>query len=212
MALRRLAICSTLVALAVGTSARACSVVKDYRVPTTLDLVDRADTILLARVAEGEPVAEAPGLLGARLIPFALLKGGSLPAELPHEEAYLANDELKAMPSDPRNLVDANPDAFSGACNRVVFDRDMILLLFLERRNGALRVMAPPFSRSLEDVPSPDALWVKAVKLYIEIGKRPQAERRKEMASRRSALALDIDDADARLLVLELDRALHEAR
>ena len=212
MRLARFALCLAPIALAAAAPSHACSVASGYRIPSTLELVDRADTILLARVEEGAAYPDVPGILRARLVPTQLLKGDTLPAELDYDNALLSGEQLGTTPSDPRNLVDAHPDAFAGSCNRSVFDRGMILLIFLDREDGALRVMAPPFSRTLEDVPSPDALWVKAVKLYIEIAAHPRRERRKAMESRMIHLSLLIDDPDALLLAHELHRALRGDR
>lgn len=189
----------------------ACSVATGYRIPTTLQLVDQADAIVLARVMEEGP-SEAPGFAKARLVPIATLKGSALPREIRFDQAVISNAQLKATASDPRNLVDANPDAFAGGCNRYVFDEGMVLVAFLRRQGDHLVPDMSPFSRSLEDIPSEDALWVKAVKTYVRIAAFPKQKRREEMAYRRDMLASEIEDADSRLLALELNRALHEGR
>lgn len=198
-------------ALATVTPAQACSVVSGYRVPTTLELIDQAEAIVLARVVDGGSTTEV-GFKDARLVPFALLKGATMPPEIHFEGAVLSNEQLKAVASDPRNLVDANPDAFRGGCQRYIFDEGMIIVAFLQRYGGKLVPDGSPFSRSLEDVPSPEALWVKAVELYVQISTRPKSERRKEMLRLRDQLGLEIGDADSRLLALELDRALRDER
>jgi len=118
---------------------------------------------------------------------------------------------MRATPSDPRNLVDANPDVFRGSCNRVVFKPGMIVVAFLKKDGSALLPFTPPFSRALEDVPSKNALWVKAVRMYAAIAAKPKASRRSEMQRERDRLKYSIEDPDARLLALELDRALHDA-
>ncbi len=187
--------------------ARACSVAKGYRVPSTLELADRSDTIVLARVV-GERVHSLGEYRKVQLVPFELLKGAALPPKFDLEDAAISGGDLRTVPSDPRELVNAHPDVFSGSCNRTVFNEGMTLVVFLRRVEGKLVVYAPPFSRTLEDVPSSNALWVKAVRLYIEIAASPVDQRFAGMQRRRDLFKGDIGDADASFLALELDRAL----
>jgi hypothetical protein len=87
----------------------------------------------------------------------------------------------------------------------------MIIVAFLKRDGADLVPHAPPFSRALEDVPNPDALWVKAVRMYVTIAAKPKAKRRTEMRLERDRLKYELNDPDARLLALELDRALRSS-
>lgn len=206
--------------LAAAAPTQACSLASGYRVPTNLELVDRADAIVLARVEDGGPWVmpnytpdpSDPPLIKARLVPVAVLKGKALPGEIRFDDAILANAKIKATASDPRNLVDANPDAFFGGCNRYFFDKGMMLVVFLRREGNQMVADGAPFARTLEDVPSADALWVKTVKVYVKIAAFPRQARRKEMTHQRDMLASEIEDADSRLLALELTRALGEKR
>ncbi|RYD58900.1 MAG: hypothetical protein EOP60_02545 [Sphingomonadales bacterium] len=182
-----------------------------YRVPTNLELVERADAIVLARVDDAGPSGMAE-IRKARLVPVASLKGSGLPLTIRFDDAVLSNEQMEARASDPRNLVDTNPDAFGGSCNRYLFDKGMLLVVFLLRDGTEMVADRSPFARTLEDVPSADALWVKAVKTYVEIGGLSKQKRRKEIARRRDMLSYELDDADSRLLALELARALREAR
>lgn len=207
-----------LIVLTICSSAQACSVPASYRVPTTLQLVEQADAVVLARVVDGGPVTFEParkmGLRSARLVPFAAIKGNYVGRGIVFDGAVLEKLDLKgvrATPSDPRNLVDANPEAFAGGCNRAIFRPRMIVVAFLKRRGNDFVPFAPPFSRALEDVPSENALWVKAVRMYADIAKRPKSSRRREMQLESERLRFQLDDPDARLLALELDRALHVA-
>lgn len=199
---------------AICSDAQACSVRAPYRTPTTLQLVEQADTIVLARVVDGGPYpyedfARMGGRL-ASLVPFATLKGGYSEQPVIFNEATLElpGAGLRAVPSDPRNLVDANPDAFSGSCNRTVFRENMIVVAFLRRDGSRFVPFAPPFSRALEDVPTATALWVKAVRIYAAVAAKPKSSRQAEMRRQRDSLQLNINDPDDRLLALELDRAL----
>jgi hypothetical protein len=205
-----------LIMLAICADANACSVSGSYRVPTTLQLVEQADAIVLARVVDGGPNAYEPaarmGVRNARLVPFAAIKGEYAGRRISFDNAALElqSADLRATPSDPRNLVDANPDAFSGSCNRFVFEPGMIVVAFLKKEGKNFVPFAPPFSRALEDVPDQNALWVKAVRMYAAIAEKPKASRRNEMQRQRDILRYELDDPDARLLGLELDRALRD--
>ena len=86
----------------------------------------------------------------------------------------------------------------------------MLVVAFLKKKDNTYVVNAPPFSRALEDVPSSDALWVKAIKIYVKIAALPGVKRRKAMEAERARLAARKNDPDAPLLARELDRALHE--
>ncbi len=207
-----------LIILTICSDAQACSVPASYRVPTTLQLVEQADAIVLARVVDGGPSTFEPlAHIGARLprlVPFEAIKGHYSGQRIVFEDAVLAmpksTHDIRSTPSDPRNLVDANPDAFSGSCNRFVFKPGMIIVAFLKRDGKDFMPFAPPFSRALEDVPDRDAVWVKAVRMYAAIARKPKSLRRAEMRRQRNVLAEEIDDPDARLLALELDRALRD--
>ena len=87
----------------------------------------------------------------------------------------------------------------------------MIVVLFLRRSGEQLTPLAPPFSRGLEDVPTADALWVKAVRMYVAIAAKPKPARLAEMRRKRDDVQAEVDDPDARLLALELDRALRNS-
>ncbi|MCC4255940.1 MULTISPECIES: hypothetical protein [Sphingobium] len=193
----------------IPSSAQACSVVRGYRVPTTLQLVEGSDAIVLAKVRAGA-VNSQFGFRQASLTPIALLKGDQLPQQISYEYGAISSRRWKAVASNPRNLQEPNPDVFSGGCNRQVFDKGMLVVTFLKKEGNTYVVNAPPFSRALEDVPSSDALWVKAIKIYVKIAALPGVKRRKAMEAERARLAARKNDPDAPLLARELDRALHE--
>ena len=211
--------CSLLLTIpAICSNAKACSVQASYRVPTTLELVEQADAIVLARVVDNGPHSDNSfarmGGHSARLIPFRTLKGDRPIREIVFPDAVLdlPSVKLRATPSDPRNLVDANPDTFSGGCNRYAFKKGMIVVAFLKRDGKGFVPFTPAFSRSLEDVPTSNALWVKAVQLYVAIAAKPKSMRRQEMRRQRVRLNYQFNDPDSRLLALELDRALQNPK
>lgn len=198
--------------LAAAGPAAACSVVSSYRVPTALELAERADLILLGR-AEGEAPPLGDDHMGEVVIrPIELLKGPSLPSEV-RIRGYLSDDPRLVAASNPRDLFNPNPGALIGGCTRYIFQRGMLLLVFLERNDeGRLQLAPHPFARSAEDVPSADAPWVKAIRLYVEIASLPAAERRAALIARRDALRAQAGDPDAALLAEDVDRQIRRRR
>ena len=192
--------------------AAGCSVVDTYRVPTNLELAERADTILLGTAeGEGEPNPD-PWEHEIIVRPTLLLKGAALPAEV-RIHGSLSDDPRLVVASDPRDLFNPNPGALIGGCTRYIFKRGMLLLLFLQRDDGGrLRLAGSPFARSAEDVPSADAPWVKAVRLYVEIAALPERERRAALTARRDALRAQTGDPDAALLAEDIDRQIRRRR
>src|SRR5437868_9616009 len=134
--------------------AAACSVVGSYRVPTNLELVARADTIVLATVERDDPTPangqDLPPSMRMGLIvrPTILLKGPALPGEL-RLRAYISDDPRNVVASDPRDLFNPNPGALIGGCTRYIFRQGMQLVLFLERDGqGQLQMAGYPFARA----------------------------------------------------------------
>ncbi len=158
--------------------AQACSVRSGYRVPTTTELVRRADIVLLATVVAGK--VDATEYRPVYLRPKRLLKGVVVPPLLKLDEAVISTPSVRTVPSDPLNVTDAHPDAFSGSCNRKVFDEGMMLVIFVKRQDGKFVIQAPPFARALEDVPSQKALWVTTVKREIQLAAQPSSRRYNE--------------------------------
>lgn len=197
--------------LASSQPAASCSVQRGYKPPDTLELVEAADVIVIAEVSPGGQYLDTK-YKRVSLRPLQVLKGEGPLQTVDLPDAVIADGDVGTAPSDPRNLVDAHPDAFTGSCHRSVFDEGMKLIVFLRREQGKLEVYAPPFSRALDDVSSEHALWAKAVKLYIEIAASPPADRARRMQELRETLAVDPDDADALLLSHEMGRALIQRR
>jgi hypothetical protein len=189
--------------------AAACSVISSYRVPTNLELAERADTILLGTVEREEGSERSIGEVIVR--PTLLLKGPVLPPVV-RLRGYIPDKAVPATRSDPAELFRVNPDALSGGCNRYVFALGMQLVLFLERDDtGRLRPSLPPFARAAEDVPGPDALWVRAVRLYVGIAALPPKRRRAALIARREALRA-AGDRNGALLAADIDRQLGTKR
>ena len=184
----------------------ACTVEDGYRVPTNLELVERADTILLGVVENGPD--EIEGLDDARLIirPTLLLKGDALPPEL-RLFGSIAPKRYSVL-SDPDELEQAHPLAYIGGCVPYMFVPGSTVLLFLPRHLGRLVPMFEPFARSAEDVPSPDSRWVRAVRLYVEVAALPEADRRPALLARQAELRPPTADPDAQAIADDIDRQL----
>ncbi len=134
-----------------------------------------------------------------------------MPAEV-RLGGYIAKSGELVTRSDPQELHRPNPDALRGGCNRYVFEPGMQLVLFLVRDEKVeLRPTLPPFARAAEDVPSAEALWVKAVRLYAEAAALPAKRRRTFLLARRDAL-LAAGDADSLLLAHDINRQLKKKR
>jgi hypothetical protein len=187
--------------------ASACSVRDSYRVPTNLELVERADTILLGVVEGGTTEAEEIDDWQVVVRPTLLLKGEALPAELRFHRMGLAPPRFHTL-SDPSELEQAHPLAYIGGCVRYMFVQGSTVLLFLERHEGEMVPLFEPFARSAEDVPSHDSRWVRTVRLYIEVAALPEAERAAALRARQAELRALSGDADAQAIADDIDRQL----
>ncbi len=186
--------------------ALACSLAPGYRVPTNLELVERADLILLGTVTEGDFEPDGTSQQMIAVEPVEALKGAmpSSPIALPAMIATDADIQL----SNPYELRDAHPQSLAGACVRYVFPRGSRVLFFLGRQDGAWHEAGGPFSRWAEDVLTDDAPWLQAVRFYIDVAKLPEEDRPAALAARRSELGALGDDPVAQLLAADIDRQL----
>lgn len=217
---RILAVLSLISATLLSAPAQGCSVGNDYRVPTNMELVERADTILIARVTGGIAVPDANGSEGdaesddpedwfITLDPLVTIKGAAADGPLALYGVALAPERF-ALPSNPYDLTSAHPLAYIGGCIRYLFQPGRTVLFILSREDGALVPFASPFSRWAEDVPDEDAPWARAVRLYAEIAALPEAERMAALRDRSAALraVAAVDDPDALLIARDVDRQL----
>ncbi|WP_446652997.1 hypothetical protein [Blastomonas sp.] len=190
------------------TVASACSVGPDYVTPTGLDLAREADAIVLVRV-EPQPPAHRDMRHMVVLTPLMAIKGTLPPGKL--ETAGMVGNIGKSRPklSDPNELAYAHPDAGSGACSRYHFVPGSMMLVFLRRTDTGYRLMRSPFARDAEDVPSPDARWVKAVSLYARISALPLADQEKALREQQVRLAT-MRDADSRAIAADIERVLSQ--
>lgn len=207
MAMRAFATFSlALAAIAASAPALACSVVSDYRVPTNLELVERADLILLGKIEGGTTKIGRMNDQAMTVRPIAALKG-NMPAGTIDIPGMIATGNF-AVPSNPRELEQAHPLSYIGGCTRYMFVDGSTVLFFLENRDGKLAPSGNPFSRWAEDVPSLDAPWAKAVRIYATVAALPGDQRQAALIAERDALLARKDDPDAQLIAADIDRQL----
>lgn len=204
--MRPLPLLAAVALLAAPLPALACSVAPGYQVPTNLELVERADLILLGTVTDGDFEPDGTPQQMIAVEPVEALKGPmpSNPIALP---AMIATDADLQL-SNPYELKDAHPQSLAGACVRYVFPRGSRVLFFLDRQDGAWHEAGGPFSRWAEDVLTDDAPWLQAVRFYIDVAKLPEEDRPAALAARRSELGALGDDPVAQLLAADIDRQL----
>ncbi|MXP30092.1 hypothetical protein GRI58_14885 [Porphyrobacter algicida] len=190
--------------------AQACSVVKDYRVPTNLELVGKTALILRARVV-GE--VKGDGMWDSKLVvePIAALKG-----TMPSGRVEIAGAVLVPQPdkrgfgvlSNPYELESAHPLSYIGGCIRYMFPRGTTALFFLDQRDGQWIPAGGPFSRWGEDVLSDDAPWMQMVRFYAKVLAAPQDQRKPMLEAERDRLRSQADDPVAALMANDIDRQL----
>ncbi|MDO9368047.1 MAG: hypothetical protein Q7T68_05705 [Sphingopyxis sp.] len=192
--------------LAAPLPAAACSAVPGYRVPTNMELVERAELILLGTVTDGD---FAPDSMPEQMIavePAEALKGTMPTGPIALPASIAAGGDL--LLSNPYELKEAHPQSFAGACTRYAFPRGSRVLFFLDRQDGAWREAGGPFSRWAEDVLTDDAPWLQAIRFYVDVAKLPEDERIAALTARRNELGALGNDPVAQLLALDIDRQL----
>lgn len=188
--------------------AQACTLSPGYSVPTTMELVTSADTIVLARVRDFQVSPYGQSYIPETVLDVENVVAGSDAPNQVRVRGGMPDEGELARHSDPDELAHVNPDAFFGACNRYIFDRGMLLLLFLDHGgDGSYRVINFPYARTLEDVPDANALWVRAVRFYASVAPLGRHQRRRAMERERDRLQATGDRLDA-ILARDIDRQL----
>lgn len=199
-----------------ASAAVACSLPPDYEGPrTNFELVQQADVIAIATLVKSLGNDQFDREIS--LEPTLLLKGHELPKNLTIL-GYLSDRTLnvegkkmrpQAKPSEPRDLWRPHPEVWMGGCSRYTFAKGARLLLFFKKNGPKLEWFDPPFTRSSEDVSGADALWVRAVRTYVRIGRLPVPQQngalKKEMNELRNATS---GDSDGSLLADDIERQL----
>lgn len=193
--------------------AAACSPAPGYRTPSNLELVEQAETIVLAQVVAGQLdfENEDPFESTVTIRPVAALKGPLPEGDIALKGMMLSRDAGPeyGMLSDPHEFVRAHPVSYVGGCIRYVFALGTTVLFFLRiDHEGLWAPVDDPFARWAEDVPGPDAPWVELVRLYLAALALPEGERTAYLAARRDALRTRADDPVAQLMAEDVARQL----
>lgn len=199
-----------LIGLSIGWSgqATACSVVDSYRIPTNFELVQRADMIVLARVASGpadmDHGADEPGIV---LETVRVLKG-----DPPREPLRLFGSVAwNGMPmvSLPTPLGPSHFSAGLGACIRMFYPQDGLLVAMFQNTPDGPRQIFDPWARAVEDVEAPDGVWVRAIEEYLAIlAEAADGNVRNLVEARQAALMAQADDMVAQAIAIDLRRHL----
>lgn len=184
----------------------ACSVVPGYRVPTNMELVESADLILLATVAEDDPAPDAIPEQRIAVEPLAAIKG-ELPTGPLAMPGWIATG-AEAVLSNPYELRNAHPQSLAGACNRMSFPRGSRVLFFLKWEGDHWRAAGGPFSRWAEDVLTDEAPWLQVVRLYAEAAALPASDRTAYLTARRDEYGAERDNPIAQLIAADIARQL----
>lgn len=193
-------------ALAGAAPAAACMLRPGERPANTLEMAVRAELVLIGRIVSGPRIYDHDG---PRMVvePLQFLKG-RLPRGRLIELAASTRPPDRRLHSNPNELVYAHPQAFAGMCVRTVFARNSTVLFFLNRSGDGYAGLWPPFSRFAEDVPSSNSLWVRVVRMYLEVAALPAAERRAALLARQAELRARTRDRQAAAIVADIDRHL----
>jgi hypothetical protein len=190
-------------------AALACSVQRDYRVPTNLELAAEANTIVYGQViGAATGIGDVEGALEIR--PLGAVKG-LVPGEalvLQGMRLRQPDDRGPATPDEPFDFAAPHPEALTGACIRRVFPAGATVLFFLERADGGWRPAGGPFSRWAEDVEGPQSPWSQLATLYARAAQVPPAERQAMLQDQLEALQARADDEIALAMAADIERSM----
>jgi hypothetical protein len=130
-------------------------------------MIDASDAVVVARAVRKERIDNYSDRIFFKV--EQILKGAP-PNEVMDPNARFG----KPMPSDPNNILSANPEAFRGMCNRYTYRRGdrYVLMLHKDDERGFI-VSGNAFSRINEDDFGPGSIWRKAIHTYLEIQQNP---------------------------------------
>ena len=159
------------ISLSYATPAFACSVDARYRIPTNVELLQKADLVVLATVVSGVRTPEEAWAANKEpsvvLKPLKVLKG-TTPRQL-RVEGILSDRWGRAQRLTPTRLSEVHPSALEGGCVRGRYSRGgMVVAMFARTAKGYVQ-LDDPFARSVEDVRGPSDLWPRAATLYLVV-------------------------------------------
>lgn len=167
---RGLARLAVVIVLGVPVAAQACSPVRGYIRPTSFELLQVADAVVVARAGSGGALEYGPGRAATFQPEFSIK--GPLPDRI---ASWGVIGEV--VPSDPAAVGQPHPDSMRGACIRQTFTVGARYVLFLDRDpDGIYRIVGQPFTPVAEDYAGEASPWVKTLRAYLTIqsGRPPE--------------------------------------
>jgi hypothetical protein len=188
----------------------ACSMPQTYRAPTNLELVQKAELVVLARVVDGPDDPFGPRAF-VSLEPVKVLKG-KLPGDPLRLTGSLKWNEHVVEPM-PTPLALAHVSTGIGACVRLFYPKGGLIVAMFQRTEVtekhahpySMTPMFEAFARTSEDVESADGVWVKAVEAYAALlAGTDAAHLREAVLAKRAALLAKNDDLAAQAMAEDL--------
>jgi hypothetical protein len=188
--------------LTCSTPGWACSPDGEYRAPTNVELIERADLVVLGRVDAGRP-KEQPSSNAVGLTPIRTLKGRA-PEKLTLYGTF--RDRYgKPVAPQPTKLNELHSSSLWGSCDRQGYAPGTLVIATFKKRPGGYMQMTYPFARNVEDVEDQQGLWVQAATLYARIiSQNPPAQRRKAFQKERERLLAQSRDSDAQAIAQDI--------
>ncbi len=156
---------AALLVLGAPTATLACSPAPGYVRPSNFELVQIADTIVVAQ-AIGAKDEGKEDFFGRKVV-FRVVQTLKGEAVGDIEVAGLALGRTR--PSDPRDILSPHPEAYMGACNRVTMAKGGTYVLFLEKRGKGYAPLGHPFSRVDEDYAGEASPWMRLIRTYLRL-------------------------------------------
>ncbi|MEL7108348.1 MAG: hypothetical protein AAGL99_03695 [Pseudomonadota bacterium] len=148
-------------------AALACSLAPGAFLQSNFELIDSSDAIVVA-TAIRENRANSAFDSEIEFKVEAVLKGA------PGKIVIGSGQFGEPVPSDPEEVLNANPEAYMGPCVRITFESGRKYVLTLHRsEDGSFVVSGGPFSRRSEDYFGPNSHWERVISEYLEIQRNP---------------------------------------
>jgi hypothetical protein len=187
-----------------SASAAACSAAEGYRIPTNFELVEKAELIVLARIIGTMPSdgATDPADSYVLIEPIKVLKGDAPagPLKLFGQTDWNGNP----IPSMPTVLRSSHFSAGLGACIRVFYPTQGLVLAMFERGPEGLMQVSDAWARAVEDVEAEDGLWVRAVEEYLAVQRSAANGNMREAVEARRRQLLDRRDVAGQAMASDL--------
>jgi hypothetical protein len=157
-----------------------------YRTPTNFELLEKADLVVVGRLQSGAPTGrDASGVGTMTLSPLRVLKGRL--TRQPLNLMGMGDGNGMLIPSLPTSLDQSHFSAGLGACVRIFYPPDGLVLAMFERSPEGWRQSWAAFARTAEDVEAEDGIWVRAAEAYVALQAAASPAQRRAAVERRVA-------------------------